>query len=289
MEGSGNYGRPLAQALAGAGFNVVEVPPQMTAHARKGQRTNTKNDQTDALLIARIGARDHDLPAPRPDGEIEDLRCLVYYRRELVETRNRHVNRLHADLEQLRCGYHHNIPTRLTTPTALTKASYLLRGDRNTRAGVAKRRIRHIRELNRQIDDLATQITAMVRASKTTLTNIYGVGALVAAEILAGVGDPTRYTTKAKFAMANGTAPSGSQFRTSCTSPPQPRREPPTQQSHPHHRHHPNQPDQAPKAEPTTNANSLVAKPKEKPSDPSNAAYQTASGPTSTTKPQNLT
>ena len=132
------------------------------------------------------------------------------YRRELVETRNRHVNRLHADLEQLHCGYHHNIPTRLTTPTALTKASYLLRGDNNTRAGVAKRRIRHIRhirELNRQIDDLATQITAMVRASGTTLTNIYGVGALVAAEILAGVGDPTRYTTKAKFAMANGTAP----------------------------------------------------------------------------------
>ena len=37
----------------------------------KGQRTNTKNDQTDALLIARIGARDHDLPAPRPDGEIK--------------------------------------------------------------------------------------------------------------------------------------------------------------------------------------------------------------------------
>ena len=67
--------------------------------------------------------------------------------------------------------------------------------------------IGHIRELNRQIDDLATQIAAMVRASGTTLTNIYGVGALVAAEILAGVGDPTRYTTKAKFAMANGTAP----------------------------------------------------------------------------------
>ena len=53
----------------------------------------------------------------------------------------------------------------------------------------------------------------MVRASGTTLTNIYGVGALVAAEILAGVGDPTRYTTKAKFAMANGTAPLESSSR----------------------------------------------------------------------------
>ena len=286
VEGSGNYGRPLAQALAGAGFNVVEVPPQMTAHARKGQRTNTKNDQTDALLIARIGARDHDLPAPRPDGEIEDLRCLVYYRRELVETRNRHVNRLHADLEQLHCGYHHNIPTRLTTPTALTKASYLLRGDNNTRAGVAKRRVRHIRELNRQIDDLATQITAMVRASGTTLTNIYGVGALVAAEILAGVGDPvtppkpsSRWPTAPLlwkpvpdelYVTASTAAGTANSTKPSTPSP------------------SPKSADQTPKAEPTTNANSLVEKPKEKPSDPSNAAYQTASGPTSTTKPPKI-
>ena len=39
------------------------------------------------------------------------------------------------------------------------------------------------------------------------MTEIYGVGALVAADILAEVGDPKRFPTKAKFAMANGTAP----------------------------------------------------------------------------------
>ena len=35
----------------------------------------------------------------------------------------------------------------------------------------------------------------------------YGVGVLVAATVLSEVGNPTRYSTKAKFAMANGTAP----------------------------------------------------------------------------------
>lgn len=75
IEGSGGYGRPLA--LLDAGVEVVEVPPQMTAAARKGQRSNTKNDKVDAILIGRIGLRDDDLPNPRPSGPIEDLRILV--------------------------------------------------------------------------------------------------------------------------------------------------------------------------------------------------------------------
>ena len=36
IEGSGSYGRPLALVLAAAGVAVVEVPPQMTARARRG-------------------------------------------------------------------------------------------------------------------------------------------------------------------------------------------------------------------------------------------------------------
>ena len=45
------------------------------------------------------------------------------------------------------------------------------------------------------------------QASSATLTTIHGIDALTAAEILAEVDDPTRFATKAKFAMANGAAP----------------------------------------------------------------------------------
>lgn len=44
-------------------------------------------------------------------------------------------------------------------------------------------------------------------ATGTQLLDIDGIGPIVAADILTEVGDPTRFATKAKFAMANGTAP----------------------------------------------------------------------------------
>ncbi|NQV07043.1 IS110 family transposase [bacterium] len=207
IEGSGNFGRPAAVALIESGLVVVEVPPQMTAKARKGTRTGTKTDQVDALLIARIGLRDDDLPPPRPVGPIEDLRLLVGFRRQLVEERNRAVNRVHADLEQLVPGYQHRVSGRLTIPGNLTRVMRLLTGDTSARALIAKNRIRRVRDLNRQIDELAAVIRSTVTESHTTLTDIDGVGELVAAEILAHVGAPHRFATKAKFAMANGTAP----------------------------------------------------------------------------------
>ncbi len=206
IEGSGNYGRPAAVMLAGAGWDVVEVPPQMTAAARRSQRTRTKTDPGDALAIARIGQRDADLPPPRPHGDTEELRCLVRYRREIVADRTRQINRLHADLEQLRPGYHHRTGP-LRTPAALERASRMLRGDHSARAQIARSRIKTLRSVGRTIDSLAAEIRDAVNATGTTLRDIDGVGDLVAADILTETGDPTRFGTKAAFAMANGTAP----------------------------------------------------------------------------------
>ena len=58
-----------------------------------------------------------------------------------------------------------------------------------------------------QIKQIDTRIGRLVSQTGTTLTDIYGVGTLGAAEILAEVGHPAKYPTRAKFAMANGTAP----------------------------------------------------------------------------------
>ena len=206
IEGSGNYGRPAAQALLAAGTTVVEVPPQMTAAARRGRRSGAKTDHIDALEIARIAARDDDLPAPRCANAPDDLQCLVGYRRELVKDRTAAINRLHASLEKIRCGYHTRTGA-LTSPKGLDAASKLLRGDTTTRAEVARDRITHIRRLNRHIDQLGARIATEVFQRGTSLTDIYGIGALTAAEIITETGDPGRYRTKARFAMANGTAP----------------------------------------------------------------------------------
>ena len=44
-------------------------------------------------------------------------------------------------------------------------------------------------------------------ASATTLTKIFGIGPIVAAMLIGYSGDPTRFTTAARFASYTGTAP----------------------------------------------------------------------------------
>lgn len=50
IEGSGGFGRPLALLLGSAGVQVVDVPPQMTARARKTLRNRDKCDLSDACV-----------------------------------------------------------------------------------------------------------------------------------------------------------------------------------------------------------------------------------------------
>ena len=208
MEGSGGSGRPLALALVDADIEVVDVPPQMIARARRGQRSRHKSDPGDALLIARVGAREDDLGRSRPDGVIEDLRSLVLYRHEQVSALNREANRLHADLTQIRAGYRQKIRGRLTRPSALRKVTRLVSADRSVPADIARQRIRTTKRLLKHITELDGQIGQLLDAAGgADLTDIYGIGTQSAAEILAQVGDPSRYTTKARFAMANGTVP----------------------------------------------------------------------------------
>ena len=207
IEGSGSYGRRFALVLAEAEVEVVDVPPQMTARARRTQRSR-KSDPGDALLIARVGAREDDLPRPRPDGKTEDLRAVVSYRAEQVSYRTKEANRLHADLTLLHPGYQETIKGKVTRPTALSQATRLISEHRGARAQIARQRIATIRRLQKHINGLDRQIEELVhQTGAQTLTAIQGIGALAAGEILAQVGDPHRYPTKAKFASANGTAP----------------------------------------------------------------------------------
>ena len=206
IEGSGHHGRPGALALIDAGFNVVEVPPQMTAATRRQQRSAAKTDAIDAVLVARLALRETDLPPVRSNGAAEDLRVLVRYRRELITERNRVANRLHSDLEQLHPGYQQRIG-RLTTKRNQDRARRLLARNPQTRARVSRQRVTRLRQLTRQITELTTEVSQLSRSLDTGLTTIPGIADLSAAEILAEIGDPARYRTKAQFAMANSTAP----------------------------------------------------------------------------------
>ena len=139
IEGSGSYGRGLAQLLVSDGYAVVDVPPQMTERARRGQRTRTKTDHTDALGIARVTVREEGLPQVQPTEPADDLAALCAYRRELSDQLVKHSARLHAELVKIRPGYQHKLRTRLTLHSSLDKAQTLIKEDPSIRAelGVA--------------------------------------------------------------------------------------------------------------------------------------------------------
>jgi transposase len=75
------------------------------------------------------------------------------------------------------------------------------------RRRLASEVLRDVRMLDRKIVDLNRRVEAEVEASGSTLTEIFGVGPILAATILGTVGDVGRFPTKAHFASYSGTAP----------------------------------------------------------------------------------
>jgi transposase len=67
--------------------------------------------------------------------------------------------------------------------------------------------LRDIRTLDRKIADLNERIEAEVEAWGTTLTEIFGIGPILAARIIGTVGNVERFSSKARFASYSGTAP----------------------------------------------------------------------------------
>jgi transposase len=185
---------------------VREVPGALTVRERRRLRRPGKSDPTDALAIARICARDTDLPPARQPGPSEDLKVLSDYRDQLLVWRNAEANRLHADLAIISPGYG-RVCRRLTAERSLAAAEQLLADQPSARARVARRRIARLRELDAEIRGLAGQLTRLVAASRTRLVDIVGIGPILAARILGEVGDISRFPDADHFAAANGTAP----------------------------------------------------------------------------------
>jgi transposase len=83
----------------------------------------------------------------------------------------------------------------------------LIRGDHCVRAELIRLRLAEHSRLDRLVARTARQITAKLAATDQTLTEIPGVGPIIAARILGEVGDPARLRSKAAFAVMSGTAP----------------------------------------------------------------------------------
>ena len=217
IEGCQGIGRHIANRLLADGEDVVDVPPKLSARTRvfaTGQ--GRKTDATDAHSVALAATRMPGLRRVADDQQLAVLRVLADRRRSLGEDHTRMISQLHLLLPGL-------IPGGAKKDLSAAQARALLARVRpRDAAGKARRRvaaelISDLERICQRKKDANKELTALLAATGTTLTDLHGMGPSGAARLLAGAGDITRFPTRAHFASWNGTAPidasSGDQVR----------------------------------------------------------------------------
>jgi transposase len=217
VEGANGVGRPLAQRLLAAGEQVVDVPAKLAARVRLFDTGhNRKTDAHDAHSIAMVAVRTKDLRVLTPDPELEALRMLVERRESLSRRRVQTVDRLQALLAELLPG---QAKKNLTTGQAKRMLASVRPRDiaGKTRRRIAAEELAELIAVEAKIKKATAELKTIVLTRGSHLMDLPGVGPVVAARILADVGDVTRFADRNRFASWTGTAPldasSGEQTR----------------------------------------------------------------------------
>jgi transposase len=217
VEGAAGLGLGIAQQLLARGEHVIDVPATLAARTRLlSPGHGRKTDVNDAATVALVAQHHPRLRQVQPEDLNSVIRLVSDHRDDLVTEHTSGVNRLHRLLREL-------IPGGAKTGLSSRQAAVLLRNVRpvtateTARKQLARDLLSGLRSLETRIKALTDQIGALVASSATSLTEIPGVGSIVAAKILGHTGDVARFPDHHHFASFNGTAPidasSGNQTR----------------------------------------------------------------------------
>jgi transposase len=207
VEGAAGLGRLLAQQLTAAGERVLDVQPKLASRVRLLQAGDTnKNDPNDALSVAVAALRSTVCREVIAEDYQAVLKVWSKRHRDLARTRNQVACRLHAVLCDLVPGGHQKEisaaqAARILAQAAPSGAVAL------ARAELAAEFLADLRHLDAQLRDTRKKLAAAVRASGTSLTQVFGVGPVIAGTVIGDVGDVARFPGRDHFASYNGTAP----------------------------------------------------------------------------------
>ena len=127
-------------------------------------------------------------------------------RRQPSRRRVQTVNRLHALLAELLPG---QAKKDITTGQAKRMLARVRPRDvaGKTRRALAAEELTELVAVDAKIKKSTAQLKVLVLARGSSLMDLRGVGPVVAARVLADVGDVTRFADRNRFASFNGTAP----------------------------------------------------------------------------------
>lgn len=207
IESAGGLGYLLGQQLVMAGEQVVEVPATLAARVRVlGSGKSVKNDPNDARSVAIAALRQPGLRQVHTEDHVQVLRMLAKRYKDLSSLRTQAVCRLHAVVTVM-------VPGGISKELVASQAAQLLARIRpdtaveRERKRIARELLDDVRRLDRERKASRRRLEAAVAAADTTLTDIFGVGPVVAALVIGYTNDVARFPTRHHYAAYNGTAP----------------------------------------------------------------------------------
>ena len=207
IEGADGMGFLLSQQLVAVGERVVDVPATLAARTRVlGAGRSNKTDPNDALSVATTALRNASLRQVRRAGHAELLRLLAKRNTDIGDQRCRVVSRMHSLLVELAPGGIAKeinasdvdaFLARLSPATPVEQLRYEL----------AVELLGDIRRLDEQLKASHKRIRTAVAASGSSVTDLFGVGPIIAAMLIGYTGDIARFRDRDHYAAYNGTAP----------------------------------------------------------------------------------
>jgi transposase len=207
VEGAGGLGHLLAQQLVAAGERVLDVQPKLGARVRLlATGRSNKNDPNDALSVAVAALRSRTRRPVSADDYAAVLRVWSRRHRDLGRAKNQVACRLHAVLCELVPG---GVPEEITAAqaTRILCSAAPSGAAGQARCELAAELLDDMRQMDTRIRESKKKLAVAVRASGTTVTEIFGVGPVIAAIVIGDAGDVARFASRDHFAAYNGTAP----------------------------------------------------------------------------------
>jgi len=207
IESAGGLGYLLAQQLVTAGETVLDVPATLASRIRVlGTGRSDKNDPNDALSVAIVALRAPSLREVVPADHAQALRLLAKRNIDIGKHRTRVVCRLHNLLMELSPG---GIAKELNASDAVTLLERVQPATpvEGARHALAAELLADVQRLDEQLKDSHRRIRTAVAASQTSLTELFGIGPIIACYLIGFTGGIGRFVNRDAYAAYNGTAP----------------------------------------------------------------------------------
>ena len=187
---------------------MLDVQPKLGSRVRLLATGNVnKNDPNDARSVAIAALRSKDLRPVAAEDQAAVLKLWSKRRRDLGSLRTQVVCRLHSVLCDLVPGGHPRKEITAAQAARILASLEPLGAVAQARYELAVDFLADLRRIDAQMKEAKKRLEVAVKASGTTLTEVFGVGPYVAATVIGYVVDVARFADRDHFASYNGTAP----------------------------------------------------------------------------------